>query len=198
MKLDYNLDLASDGVVITSADLAVIMPMAGNRVRSYVGPINAAMKEWQIDSPMRAAGWLANLAHESGSLQYARELADGSAYEGSAQLGNSEPGDGPRFKGRGLIQITGRHNYRSCSVAIYGDPEILLDNPEILESPTAAASSAGWFWADHGLNGMMDMADFRGCCSIINTGRPDSPANRINGWDQRLMFYTRACQVLGC
>ena len=199
MNLDYG-DFADEfgRPAITPNLLAEIIPNGGNRVRFYAGPLATAMATWGIDTPRRAAGFLANLAHESGSLAYTRELAAGSAYEGSARLGNNQPGDGQRYKGRGLIQITGRNNYRSCSVAIYGDPEILLGNPEILESPTAAASSAGWFWADHGLNAMMDMGDFRGCCAVINTGRPDAPANRINGWDARLMFFRRACQVLGC
>src|SRR6187431_138745 len=77
----------------------------------YLQPINTTIEKFNIDTPKRLAAFLAQLAHESGSFKYVRELADGRAYEGRKDLGNTQPGDGPKFKGRGLIQLTGRTNY---------------------------------------------------------------------------------------
>lgn len=200
MKLDYGIfDDAFRNVVVTPAELQEIMPHCGvSRARTYAHPLAEAMKDWHINNPRRAAGFLANIAHESGSLHYVREIADGKKYEGRRDLGNTEPGDGERYRGRGLIQITGRANMRLCSIALFNDPDLLLACPEKLEEPVYAASSAGWFWKWKGLNDYMDSGDFRGACSIINTGRPDTPPSRINGWDERLAFYHRACKVLEC
>ena len=146
------------------------------------------MTEFGIDTPARQAAFLAQVAHESGSLRYVREIADGSAYEGRADLGNIEPGDGPRFKGRGLIQITGRANYRTCSKALYGDDETLLQHPELLEDVVPACRSAAWFWWSHGLNSFADVGDFREITQVINGGG--------NGYNERWTYYQRAKTVL--
>ena len=183
--------------MIALEQLQKIIPYAGPRAGVYLGPINDAMDEFGINTPARIAGFLANVAHESGSLRYTREIADGRAYEGRASLGNTEPGDGPRYKGRGLIQITGRANYCAASIALFGDPDILQAAPEMLEAPTTAASSAAWFWSTHGLNDLMDAGDFQGCCAVINTGHPSTPPARINGYSERLEYYERAMEVLG-
>src|SRR5688500_5004575 len=97
------------------------MPLAGGRAQLYAPHINEAMREFGISTPLRQAAFVAQVCHESGSLRYAREIADGSAYEGRADLGNIKPGDGPRFRGRGLLQITGRANYVRCGAALNMD-----------------------------------------------------------------------------
>lgn len=172
---------------ITLQQLQKIMPYAGRRAGTYLEPLNLAMWEFGIDTPMRQAAFLAQIAHESGSLKYVREIASGEAYEGRRDLGNTEPGDGVRFRGRGLIQITGRANYRDCSLGLYGD-ERLLQQPEILEGTVDACRSAGWFWQTMNLNKLADIGAFRPITRAINGG--------FNGYDDRLAYYERAKAVL--
>ena len=93
--------------------LKKIMPFATDaNIDKFLPHLNDTMATFEIDTPMRQAHFLAQIAHESGSLRYVREIASGEAYEGRQDLGNVMPGDGPRFKGRGLIQLTGRTNYK--------------------------------------------------------------------------------------
>jgi putative chitinase len=181
--------------MISLSDLKKIIPYAGHKAGVFFGPLTQAMTEFGIDTPPRQAAFLAQLAHESGSLRYVREIASGRAYEGRADLGNTEPGDGVRFKGRGLIQITGRANYRACSMALFGD-ERLLDRPEILEQAVPACRSAAWFWREHNLNRWADAGDFDGTSDIINRGRKTSKIGDANGYADRLAFYERAKEVL--
>lgn len=173
--------------MITLDQLRRIMPYAGDRAAIYLDPLNQAMAEFGIDTPARQAGFLAQIAHESGSLKYTREIASGATYEGRRDLGNTEPGDGMRFKGRGLIQITGRHNYMICSLALYGD-ERLLDKPWLLESVIGACRSAAWYWSAFGLNAIADAGDVKRMTRRINGG--------LNGLAERQAYYTQALQVL--
>jgi putative chitinase len=113
------------------------------------------------------AHFLAQVGHESGQLRYVLELASGKAYEGRADLGNTSPGDGVRYKGRGLIQITGKHNYVLCGLAL---DLPLLDTPELLEEPAYAAASAGWFWHNKNLNALADLDDLVKVTKRINGG----------------------------
>ena len=175
--------------MITTSQLLKIMPYAGPRAKLYVTPLNEAMDEFCIDTPARQAAFLAQVAHESGSLRYTKEIASGAAYEGRGDLGNVQPGDGIRFKGRGLIQITGRTNYRLCSKALYGDYDALLRHPEILEEVVAACRSAAWFWSWKGLNQLADPGEMKRITKVINGG--------YNGLTERLEIYKVACKVLG-
>lgn len=174
--------------MITLAQLRQIIPFAGPKAEIYIAPLNVAMDEFGIDSPEREAAFLAQVAHESGSLRYTREIASGKAYEGREDLGNTEPGDGEKYRGRGLIQITGRANYRACSMALYGDPDHLLDNPAVLELPMAAARSAAWFWASKDLNDLADRGKFELITRRINGG--------LNGQPDRLAAWERAKEAL--
>jgi len=115
-----------------------------SRLELFVEPMNATIAEFGIE---RVAEFLAQIAHESGGFRYTREIwgptPAQARYEGRADLGNTEKGDGSRYRGRGLIQVTGRANYRACGLAL---DLPLLDSPEYLERPMIAARSAGWFW----------------------------------------------------
>ncbi len=172
---------------MTLEELKKIIPYAGPRAGVFYDPLTKAMDEFDIDTPARKAAFLAQIAHESGSLKYVREIASGEAYEGRSNLGNTEPGDGVRFKGRGLIQITGRANYRDCSLALFGDDR-LLRNPELLEAPEAACRSAAWFWKSRALNDLADTGAFKAITRAINGG--------YNGYADRLAYFQRATQVL--
>lgn len=181
--------------MITIEQMKKIIPYAGRKVGVFFGPLTDAMTEFGIDTAARQAAFLAQVAHESGSLRYVREIASGRAYEGRVDLGNTNPGDGERFKGRGLIQITGRANYRACSLALFGG-ERLLDRPELLEEVVPACRSAAWFWREHNLNRWADADDFDGASDVINRGRKTAKIGDANGYADRLAFYERAKEVL--
>jgi putative chitinase len=147
---------------------AAIHALGGQR---YEGGILSAASRFGIDTALRQAHWLAQIAHESGRFRYVREIWGPTPaqkrYEGRADLGNTEPGDGKRFLGRGFIQITGRANYQAASMALYGNA-ILLDRPELLELNPAL--SAGWFWATHKINRHADRDDLIAVTKAINGG----------------------------
>ena len=172
--------------MLDEATLLKIMPHAKSRVQEFLEPLNAAMREFHINTPERQAAFLAQIAHESGELRYVKELASGAAYEGRASLGNTQPGDGMRYKGRGLIQITGRNNYHECGKALGVD---LITNPELLETNDLACRSAAWFWASRGLNDLADKGDINRICRRINGG--------LNGYQERLVYHARAKTALG-
>ncbi len=170
---------------VTLVQLVAIMPLARARAAVFVAPLNAAMVEFGISTPARQASFLAQVAHESGQLVYVRELASGAAYEGRLDLGNVQPGDGTRFRGRGLIQVTGRTNYAACGRALGLD---LLAQPALLEQTINACRSAGWFWQSHGLNALADVGDQVAVSKRINGG--------TNGLAERLAYFKVAKRVL--
>jgi len=136
--------------------------------------INDTCERFGIDTPARQLCFLAQTGHESGSLYFTEELASGQAYEGRKGLGNIQPGDGVKFKGRGLIQITGRLNYTKVGNALGVD---FISNPTLLggknitecsdEQLRNAAMSAGWFWSNRNLNAIADNINI---ASTIETG----------------------------
>lgn len=174
---------------ITEAQLLRIYPNASQRAGVFVPALNRAMQRYRIDSPMRQAAFLAQIGHESGQLKWVREIwgptQAQSRYEGRKDLGNTEPGDGKRFMGRGLIQVTGRENYRKAGSAL---GVALLDKPELLELPEWAAASAAWWWANHGLNELADVGEFEKITRVINGG--------LNGQAERMALWGRAKKVL--
>lgn len=172
--------------MITLDDLAAICRMTKReRLSVFIDPINDAMREFQIDNGLREAAFIAQVAHESAGFHYLRELASGDAYEGRRELGNTESGDGRKYKGRGLIQTTGRANYQQCGDALGVD---LINSPETLESPVMACRSAAWFWRKHGCNELADKGDFVMITKRINGG--------LNGYKERLSYYQRAQAVM--
>lgn len=170
---------------MTPDKLLQIMPLAGSRAQTYAGFLTVAMTECDIDSPQRQAAFLSQLGHESASLRYTEELADGSAYNDRADLGNTSPGDGPKYKGRGLIQITGKSNYRQCGIALGHD---FIVEPQLLALPENACRSAAWFWSFKDLNRYADKDQYGTLTKMINGG--------YNGLDDRIQFWLRAREVL--
>lgn len=172
--------------MITGADLKKIAIFASvHKCALYAPLLDAAMQEFGIVTTNQQAAFLAQVAHESGGFHYVEEIASGAAYEGRGDLGNTEQGDGIRFKGRGLIQVTGRANYAQCGAALGLD---LLETPELLEEPSNAARSAAWFWKSRNLNPLADAGDFRGITRRINGG--------LNGYADRVAYFERAREVL--
>lgn len=149
-------------------------------------PILRTLAEFDLTTPLRQAHFLAQLCHESGSFNYLEELASGEDYEWRDDLGNVQAGDGVRFKGRGLIQITGRTNYHDCGEALGQD---LIANPTHLADPDLACRSAGWFWNTRYLSAFADRDDVDTITYRINGG--------YNGYDERVEFLNAAKAVLG-
>lgn len=173
--------------MITLEQLLAIMPrLHPVRAASLLPHLTAAMAEAQINTPVRAAAFLAQLAHESIQLRFFEEMASGKAYEGRQNLGNTEPGDGPRYKGRGPIQLTGRANYRAAGAALGLDLE---NNPKIAATPAVGFRTAAWYWTRHNLNTLADAWNFDGITKAINGGQ--------NGAVDRRCYFTTACGVLG-
>ncbi len=171
---------------LTEKQLRAIMPhLPKAKAAKFLGPLNAAMKEYQINTRKRQAAFLAQLAHESGELRYMEEIASGEAYEGRKDLGNTKPGDGKRYKGRGPIQLTGRSNYRRAGKALGLDLE---EHPEKVATPEVGTRVAGWFWKTHGLNELADKGDFKEITRRINGG--------YHGMPNRQLYYRRAQEVL--
>jgi putative chitinase len=172
---------------LTLNQLIAIMPRVPVAKRPvYLNELNKAMPEFHINTPVREAAFLAQLAHESGELQYFRELGDGKAYEGRKDLGNIFAGDGPRFLGRGPIQLTGRANYARASKALGID---LVANPDRAADADVGFKTACWFWDSHALSPLADAGNFVGITKIINGG--------FNGLKERQMYWATAKKVLG-
>lgn len=174
---------------ITEQQLLRILPNAGRQAGVFVTALNVAMSRYAIVTPLRIAAFIAQVGHESGQLRYVREIwgptAQQAGYEGRADLGNTVKGDGSKYRGRGLIQITGRANYEACGEALGLD---LINRPELLEQPPHAAMSAAWFWSTKGLNTLADKWEFVKITRRINGG--------INGLEDRQRLYAQAQKVL--
>lgn len=137
-----------------------------------------------LDNSLRFIHFLAQLAHESGNFRYMEEIASGAAYEGRKDLGNTQPGDGKRYKGRGPIQLTGRANYRKYGQQLGIDFE---NNPEIVATPSIGLMVACKFWSDNGLNALADKDDVMTITRRINggtNGLDDRKAHlaKLKGW----------------
>lgn len=170
---------------ITIDQLHQIMPYAKSKLEIYFSSLVNAMAEFDIDSKLRQAAFIAQIAHESGEFRYAEEIASGAAYEGRKDLGNTLFGDGVKFKGRGLIQITGRTNYEALRDNLLID---CIEHPEIVKTPENACRSAAWFWKKHSLNELADSQNFALITRRINGG--------LNGLASRQKYYDKALEVL--
>jgi putative chitinase len=170
----------------------MIMPAAKSvSLDLFLDPLNKAMTEFGINTPIQQAMFLAQIAHESGQLRWVKEIwgptTQQRRYESPSELakklGNTAVGDGWRFAGRGLIQITGRHNYATYGAGLGLD---CVTNPELLEMPVHAARVSALFWQRNDLNDFAD--DIVKCTKHINGG--------LNGLEDRKAFYLVAKEVL--
>lgn len=189
--------------MVTDDELKQIMPNCTAKNRGdYLPFLQKAMEEFAITSYLREAAFLAQLAHESGELRYMEEIASGAAYEGRKDLGNTEPGDGKRYKGRGPIQLTGRANYQR-----YGD----LLGLDLVNNPTMAATKevgfriAGQYWILHGLNELADKGLEIVTLKLKGGQQQQVPAfdaitykinGGFNGKDDRTKYYNLAKKFL--
>jgi len=181
----------------------------------WLEAINAACEQYQINTPYRMAAFLGQVGVESDALtavvenlnysaagllstfpthfdadlaaSYARQPVKIANRVYASRMGNGDEasGDGWVFRGRGLIQITGRANYTSCGEAIGMD---LVNAPQLLEIPSAAAMSAGWYWFAHGCNALADAGKLQGVTRAINGG--------LNGYARRLALYGAGVKAL--
>jgi len=152
-----------------------------------VGPVlHAILAQYAIDTEIRAAHFLAQICHESAGFRATEEFASGSAYEGRMDLGNTRPGDGRRYKGRGLIQLTGRANYAEYGEALGLD---LLNNPEVACEPMTSLRIACEYWKRRGLNKFADQDDIETITRRINGG--------LNGLHDRRAYLMKAKAVFG-
>lgn len=165
--------------------LSVCMPKGqAAKMAKYHGPLKRTMAAYEINTGQRAAHFLAQAGHETNSLLWETELASGAAYEGRTDLGNTKPGDGKKFKGRGLIQLTGRSNY-----AAYGkDKGLDLEaTPEKVATDVELnADVAGWYWKKHDLNTWADKNDIKTITKKVNGG--------FNGYADRIRRF-KVCYV---
>jgi len=181
----------------------------------WAEPLNAVFEKYDINTPQRQAAFIGQCAHESGNFKTLEEnlhysanslmrvwpsrFPDSDTAEKYAnnpekiankvyggRMGNTEEGDGWKYHGRGLIQLTGKDNYKACAEAT-GQP--LLETPEIVLQPQLAALTAGWFWNKKGLNALADASDFDTMTKRINGG--------LIGLDDRKAKIAKALTVLG-
>jgi putative chitinase len=180
--------------MVSDAELSQIMPnLSGAKRSAYLLPLQSAMTEFSISTYLREAAFLAQIAHESGQLRWFEELWGPTPqqlrYEPpsplATKLGNTQPGDGKRYMGRGPIQLTGRANYRRVGQALGVNLEA---DPQRAKDVDIAFRIAGFFWKEKGLNPLADDRDFREITRRINGG--------YRGWEDRLQYYNRALLVL--
>lgn len=178
---------------ISADDLAKIYAEAPRaRIDKFVGDLNKYMAKYQIVSAKQVAMFLAQIGHESGQLRYTEEIASGAAYDTgrlAVKLGNTpaKDKDGQKYKGRGLIQITGRYNYRELNKAMKYPNVDLEVNPESLAELPLCVESACWFWWKGGMNYMAEQDMFERVTRAINGG--------LNGIADRRMLWERGKKV---
>lgn len=172
-----------------------------SRATVWATPILEAMAAYGIDTPLRRAAFLAQIGHESGGMQWPIEIWGPTKaqmkYEGRIDLGNTQPGDGKRFRGHGLMQITGRFNHRRMRDRLrkrFPDRNVpdFGEVPEQLALPEWAALSAADFWDEHKLNRFADVGDFDTISDIINLGRKTLREGDANGYPARYALYQKA------
>jgi putative chitinase len=172
---------------MTGARLLMIMKRCPpDRVDLFAKCMTDAMAKADIVSVTRVAAFVGQIAVESGELRWWEELTSGQQYEGRKDLGNIEPGDGPRYKGRGPIQLTGRANYTAASKALGLD---LVAHPELVATPEVGFDTSTWYWQQRGINGLVDALDYARVTKAVNGG--------LTNHDRRLAYYYRALEVLG-
>jgi putative chitinase len=176
---------------ISALQLQRVMIYArASRVMDLSPHLNASLPEAQVTTPLRAAMYLGQLGHETMSLRFLEEVwgptPEQIRYDKNTRLGNTEPGDGHRFRGRGAIQLTGRANYAKAAAALHLP---LLDEPDLAALPEYAFLVSAWYWRAHDINRYADKGNIEEATRLINGG--------LNGIQERCRYYDRACEVLG-
>jgi putative chitinase len=204
--------------MISTEQLKAAVPEISNQaIELFLEPLIHAMTEFEINTPQRAAGFVAQCAHESGNFRLVREnlnysaegltkifnryfpsLASAQPYARNQEMianrvysnrmgnGDEASGDGFRYCGRGLIQLTGKDNYAACSMDLQED---LISDPTYLETPEGACRSAAWFWWKNNLNSYADAGDIVGMTKRINGG--------TIGLEDRVKHYNAALVAFG-
>lgn len=189
---------------ITPEHLAAIAGMRTKLMPALSQWINATCPSYDIDTPQEYAHFLAQACHETDHFATLREYASGRDYEGRGDLGNTQPGDGVRFRGRGIFQTTGRANYVALGLR-KGRRDLFVNEPALLEQPEYAVWSACEYWKTRGLNDAANHADTDLLKKKLGSRVLDvSPVEFIgitingglNGMEQRKAFYARAKRVL--
>lgn len=170
---------------ISKHTLSDVLGTTNTIVEPFIPWLNEYCQKYEINTPLRLAAFLAQIGHESGRFRYTEEIAKGYAYEGRKDLGNTQKGDGLKFKGRGLIQITGRYNYTELSNDLGID---FVSQPMMLSLPEYAVWSACWYWDKRKLNTMADEGRFRDITKAINGG--------YNGLEDREKLYSKCKRML--
>ncbi len=179
--------------MINNEDLKKIFPNSteSNRLK-YLPYLNNFFIYYRVDTFERVCAFIAQIGHESGQLKYVEEIASGEAYEGRKDLGNTRKGDGKKYKGRGLIQVTGRANYAAFDKWVTNVPigTDFVENPGLLKEPQYAVLSAFWYWDVNKLNryATLKEEDFKELTKAINGG--------YNGYANRVAIWNRAKEVL--
>lgn len=172
--------------MITLEDLKSICPTTKlDRLALCVDGLNKAMLDYEMNTPDREAMFLSQCAHESGGFNYMEEIASGAAYEGRSDLGNTEDGDGKKFKGLGWIQNTGRANHTAYAKYKGMTVDEALDYERTHEG---AADVSGWFWMTRNCNDLCDRGDYLRLTRRINGG--------LNGYAERQAYLVRAQKVI--
>lgn len=154
---------------------------------SLLNSLKDTFEKFEINTALRQAHFLSQFIHESGGFRYVKEIASGEAYEGRVDLGNTSPGDGVKYKGRGYPQITGKNNYAQISKDLGID---FVSNPELLEQSPYNMLSAGWYWNSRNLNKWADKDDGKTITLKINGG--------LNGFIDRQNWLIKCKEVLKC
>ena len=164
------------------------------RYQQLYPAVAEALRKCDCTSVKRIAMWCSQIGHESGGLRWMEEIADGSQYEGRTDLGNTQIGDGKRYKGRGPIQVTGRSNYTTLSKWAYAQgfvpsPTFFVDNPSQLATDTYGFLGVVWYWtvARPNINSMADSGNLEGVTRAINGG--------LNGFADRQQRYNNCISM---
>lgn len=141
----------------------------------------ATLESYDITSRLRIAHFLGQTCEESAGYRTTEEFASGKEYEGRQDLGNTQRGDGPRYKGRGLLQLTGRANYADYGKALAVD---LVNNPTLAAQPALSLKIACEYWKRHDINADCDRDDAQAVTRKVNGG--------LNGLSDRIAFTQKA------
>lgn len=178
--------------MITREQLKAISPSTPDtRIDTFIHHLNNYLPKYGIDTPNEIASFLAQVLHESGGLKWVREIwgptSTQARYEGRKDLGNTVKGDGKKFMGRGLIQLTGRANYARMSKDMFNDDRLLY-TPDLLSTAEYAVQSACIYWKWRKMDLIDDDLDIRRETRLVNGG--------FNGMTDRQQYFDRAIKIL--